>query len=93
MQYYLILYFFAGIVQDFLFTLSLRYVSKEKAFLASFVAFFNNAVSVGVLYSILSRLDSQRTVFSIIIFSLGIATGTFLAMKFKLGMGKKDSLI
>jgi uncharacterized protein YebE (UPF0316 family) len=86
MQYDLFLYFLAGIIQDFLFTLSLRYVSKEKALLASSVAFFDNLVSVGVLYTILRQLDSQRTVISIIVYSLGIATGTFLAMKFKLGM-------
>ena len=87
----LLLYYLAGILQDFLFTLSLRYVGKEKPFSASFVAFFNNFVSVGVLYTILRQFDEQRTLISIIIYSLGIATGTFLAMKFQFGMeNKKD---
>ncbi|MDD5547636.1 MAG: hypothetical protein PHN74_01910 [Candidatus Pacebacteria bacterium] len=36
------------------------------------------------LYNILNRLDDERSFVAIIIYSLGIATGTFLAMKFKL---------
>lgn len=81
-----ILYFLAGLLQDFLFTVSLRYVSKEKAVHASTTAFFDNLVSVGVLYSIISRLEGERTIIAIIVYSFGIAVGTFLAMKFKFGM-------
>ena len=84
------LYFLAGILNDFLFTLSLRYVNREKAYLASLVAFFNSVVGISVLYTILSKLEEDRTFIAILIYSLGIATGTFLAMKFKFGM-KIDS--
>ena len=84
MNYFLIVIFFAGILQDFLFTLSLRYVSKEIPHKAAIMAFFDNAVSVGVIYSIIKKLDDERTLFAIIIYSLGIATGTYLAMKLKI---------
>jgi len=39
MNYYLILYFIAGIVEDFLFTLSIRFVAGGKVFWASACAF------------------------------------------------------
>ncbi len=84
MYYFLVIIFFAGILQDFLFTLSLRYVSKEIPAKAATVAFFDNAVSVGVLYNIIKKLDDDRTWLAIIVYSLGIATGTYLAMKLKL---------
>ncbi len=84
MDYFLIIYFLAGILQDFLFTLSLRLVNHEKALKASSVAFMDNLVSVGVLYSILSRLDSERSITAIVVYSFGIGVGTYLAMKFKL---------
>lgn len=84
MDYFLVAYFIAGIVQDFLFTLSLRLVHREQALKASSVAFLDNLVSVGVLYSILSRLDKERSILAIIVYSLGVGVGTFLAMKFKL---------
>ncbi len=78
--------FFAGVLNDFLFTISLRYVSKEKVVLSSTAAFFNSIVSIGVLYSIISQLEGERTLVAIVVYSLGIATGTFSAMKFKFGM-------
>ena len=82
---YLVAFFAAGILQDFLFTLSLRLVNKELAVKAASVAFLDNLVSVGVLYSILRKLDDQRSIPAIIIYCLGIGVGTYLAMRFKLG--------
>jgi len=82
---YLVAFFAAGILQDFLFTLSLRLVNKELAVKAASVAFLDSLVSVGVLYSILRKLDDQRSIPAIIIYCLGIAVGTYLAMRFKLG--------
>jgi len=41
-----------------------------------------------VLYNILNELDSQRSILAILIYSVGIATGTYLAMKFKIGKEK-----
>ena len=79
---YLILYFLAGVLQDFLFTLNLRYVAKNKVFLAVLTSFLVTVVNLFVLYNILTQLDSQRTIAAIIIYAFGITTGTFLAMKF-----------
>jgi hypothetical protein len=82
----LIIYFLAGVLQDFLFTLNLRYVAKNKIFLAVLTSFLVTVVNLVVLYNILTQFDSQRTFFAIIIYSFGITAGTFLAMKFKMGM-------
>lgn len=86
MDYYLILYFLAGIIQDFLFTSSLRFVAKGKAFFASTCSFLETIVTLVVLYDILTRLDSQRSIVAIICYALGIGIGTFLAMKLKIGL-------
>lgn len=84
MEYIFILYFSAGILQDFLFTSSLRLVNKNLAFKASSMAFLDNLVSVGVLYSILTKLDNERSIIAIIIYSLGVGTGSYFAMKLKI---------
>lgn len=89
MDYYLILYFFAGILQDFLLTLNWRYIAKHKIAPAVGLSFSVTIVSLLVIYDIISRLDSQRSILAIIIYAAGIATGTFLAMKFKIGDEKK----
>jgi uncharacterized protein YebE (UPF0316 family) len=89
MSFYLIIYFFAGVLQDFLFTLNLRYVAKNKVFLAVLTSFLVTVVNLVVLYNILTQLDSQRTLVAIIIYALGITTGTFFAMKFKMGLREK----
>jgi len=81
---YLILYFFAGIVQDFLLTLNWRYISKHKIFPASLLSFLVTIMTMVVLYNILTKLDSQRSVTAIVVYALGVASGTFLGMKFKI---------
>jgi uncharacterized protein YebE (UPF0316 family) len=81
---WLIVYFLIGVLQDFLFTVNLRYVAKNKVFLAVVTSFLVTVVNLLVLYNILNQMDSQRTFITIIIYALGITTGTFLAMKFKI---------
>jgi uncharacterized protein YebE (UPF0316 family) len=81
---WLIIYFFAGVLQDFLFTVNLRYVAKNKISLAVLTSFLVTVVNLLVLYNILTKLDEQRTIIAIIIYALGITMGTFLAMKFKI---------
>lgn len=81
-----LLYFLAGVSQDFLFTLNLRYVAKNKVWLAVLTSFLVTVVGLLVLYNILTNFDSERSILAIIIYAAGIATGTFFAMKFKLGM-------
>ncbi len=83
MDYYLLIYFFAGVLQDFVFTLNIRFVNKERVLFAVLTSFLITVISLLVLYNILTNLDSQRSLLAIIIYAAGIATGTYLAMKFK----------
>jgi len=80
----LIAYFFAGVLQDFLFTLNIKYVAVNKIILAMITSFLITVVNLVVLYNILTVMDSQRSIFAIVIYAAGIATGTFLAMKLKI---------
>ncbi|PIP24467.1 MAG: hypothetical protein COX35_00450 [Candidatus Nealsonbacteria bacterium CG23_combo_of_CG06-09_8_20_14_all_37_18] len=86
MDYYIILYFFVGILQDFLVTLNWRYIAKHKIAPAMLLSFLVTITTMLVIYNILSRLDSQRSIIAIVIYASGVAVGTFLAMKFKVGM-------
>lgn len=86
-----IIYFFAGVLQDFLLTLNWRYMVKDKVWGASLFSFLTTIISFVVLYNILTKLDQERSIIAIIVYSVGIATGTFLGMKTKIGM--KDSEI
>jgi len=79
-----IIYFLAGVLQDVFFTLNIRYVTKERVLLATFSSFLAVIVSMLVLYNIIVKLDSQRSIIAIIIYAIGVATGTFLAMKLKI---------
>jgi len=83
---YLIIYFLVGVIQDFLTTLNWRYVAKEKVLPAMLFSFLTTAVGMVVLYNIITQLDPNRSILAIIIYSLGITTGTFFAMKFKAGL-------
>lgn len=85
----LLIYFIAGIIQDFFFTLNSRYIAKERILPAVIFSWLTVMVSMIVLYNILSELDPETSIIQIIVYCLGIATGTFLAMKFKIGAEKK----
>lgn len=82
---YLLIFFVAGVVQDFVVTLNWRFIAKEKIFLASFFSFLTTMITLLVLYSILTKLDQTRSIPAIIIYALGVATGTLIAMKVKIG--------
>ncbi|MBU1164492.1 hypothetical protein KKA15_02945 [Patescibacteria group bacterium] len=88
MDYYLIIYFLAGVLQDFLLTLNWRFIAKDKTWPAAAFSFLTTVVSLLVLYNILTKLDSQRSIIAILFYALGIATGTVLAMKTKIGFKK-----
>ena len=79
-----IIYFFAGVLQDFLFTVNLRYVAKDKIFMSVATSFLTVVVSMLALYNIVTQLDPANGIPAIIIYCLGIASGTYLAMKFKI---------
>ncbi|MCX6764949.1 MAG: hypothetical protein NT148_00180 [Candidatus Nealsonbacteria bacterium] len=84
----LIIYFIVGVIQDFFFTLNSRYIAKDKIVPAVVFSLLTVLMSMLVLYNILKELDPEKGVISIIIYSLGIAMGTFLAMKLKIGVKK-----
>ena len=88
MEIYLlfIVYFIVGIIQDFFFTLNLRYVAREKIMPAIFTSFITVVISMSVLFNIITKLSDERGILAIIIYAAGIGVGTFLAMKFKLGL-------
>ncbi len=85
----LILYFLAGVVQDFFFTLNSKYIAKEKVLMAVLFSFLTILMSMLVLYNILNDLDSSRSLLSIIVYSVGIACGTYIAMKIPSPKNKK----
>jgi hypothetical protein len=85
MDYYIILYFLAGILQDFLLTLNWRFIAKHKILPATGLSFAVTIVTLLVLYNILAHLDEQRSLIAIVVYAAGVATGTFLGMKFKFG--------
>lgn len=87
MDYYIIVYFLVGIIQDFLLTLNWRYIAKHKIAPAVALSFLVTITTMLVIYNILSKLDESRSIIAIIIYAAGVATGTFLGMKFKFGMG------
>ena len=84
MTLYLVIYFFAGVLQDFLLTLNWRFVAREKAFSASLFSFLTTVVSMLVVYNIITKLDEERSILAIIVYSLGIASGTLLGLKIKI---------
>jgi uncharacterized protein YebE (UPF0316 family) len=79
-----IIYFFVGIIQDFLLTLNWRYVAKERPLPAVAFSFLTTAVSMLVFYNILTQLDSEKSVVAMLIYSIGVGTGTYIGMKFKI---------
>lgn len=81
----LTLYFFAGVLQDFLVTINQRYVIKNHVLSAMLTSFVITIVGMVVLYNIISSLDPQKSIPAIFVYALGISVGTFLAMKFKIG--------
>jgi uncharacterized protein YebE (UPF0316 family) len=77
----LIVYFLVGVVQDFCFTMNARYIVEKKVFPAVVFSFLTVVMNLLVLYNILKDLDAERSVLAIIVYSCGIAVGTYVAMK------------
>jgi len=81
----LLAYFFAGVLQDTLFTLNQRYVIKNHVISAMLTSFLITIVGLVVLYNILSSLDPQQSIVGITVYAFGVAAGTLLGMKLKIG--------
>lgn len=78
----LIIYFIAGVVQDFFFTMNSKYIARDRVLPAVIFSFLTILMSMIVLYNILSEIDSERSLLAIIVYSCGIAIGTYVAMRF-----------
>lgn len=85
----LIIYFVVGVVQDFFFTMNSKYIARDKVVPAVIFSFLTILMSMLVLYNILRDLDAQRSILAIIVYSCGIAVGTYVAMKFPAFKDKK----
>jgi len=85
MEYYLLIFYLVGLLQEFLATLYLRFIAKGKTMPAVALSFIITLIGLLVIFNILIRLEAQKGVIAIIVFALGVATGTFLAMKIKKG--------
>ena len=84
---WLIRYFIVGLIEDFLGTMTLRLVIKERIWLSTIFTFVINVIGMAVFYSIFVRLttETEDGIIAILVYSLGIASGTFVAMKVKIG--------
>jgi uncharacterized protein YebE (UPF0316 family) len=85
-----LLYFVAGIIQDFVATLNIRYINKDRTTLAAFTSFLSTVITFIVIYDILTRLGTDRSLAAILVYAVGIATGTIFAMKYKVTEQKKN---
>ncbi len=85
MYYYLLIFYLIGLLQDFLSVLLLRFISRGKTVPAVVLSFITMLIGLLVIYNILTKLETQKSMAAIIVYSLGVATGTFFAMKVKRG--------
>ena len=85
MGYYLLIFYLVGLFQEFLAALYLRFLTKGKTIPAVALSFTITLIGLLVIFNILTRLETQKGTIAIIVFALGVATGTFLAMKVKKG--------
>lgn len=81
-MFYLLLFFLAGVVLDFFFTMNLKFVSKGKTPYATVCSFVIVLIDRVVNYGTIKGLDAEKSILAIIAYALGVATGTYLAMKF-----------
>ena len=77
----LVIYFVVGVIQDFFFTMNSKYIAREKVLSAVVFSFLTILMSMLVLYNILRDIDSERSMVAIVVYSCGIAVGTYVAMK------------
>lgn len=82
----LLAFFITGLVQDFLVTLNWRYVAKQKIAPAALMSCLTTFVGMTVFYNI---IKDNCGLAAILVYALGVAVGTIVAMKCKWGFGDK----
>lgn len=84
MEFIWLIYFFVGIIQDFLVTLNFRFIAKERIFLAAITSFVVTALGFLVIFDIISRVGEGSSIGAIMSYALGVGIGTIFALKLKL---------
>lgn len=73
-----------GVVLAFSSPLEIEWIAEQRAIAASILGFFWQATSLTVLYTILKGIEGDGGISgAIIVYSFGIAIGTFLAIKIR----------
>jgi len=83
MDFYVVIYFFVGLLQDFVIALYTRLVNKGAALSSAILSTLITIINLAVIYSILVRFDSEKSILAIIAYALGNGVGTFIGAKFK----------
>ena len=79
---YLLIYFVVGLIQDFIWTLNIRFIDHDKIFRAALTSFLGTVITTAVIYDILTRLEKEESIVAIVIYAAGVASGTFFWMHF-----------
>ena len=85
-----LLYFVAGLIQDFMWTLNVRFIDHDKSVKAAVTSFLGTVITVTVLYNILNQSELQESIVAILIYAGGVASGTLLGLRFNLSYKGKD---
>ncbi len=85
MNYYIIVYFLVGLLQDFIIALYTRLINKGAAISSAVLSTLITIINLAVIYSILARFDSEKSILAILAYALGNGVGTFIGTKFKIG--------
>jgi len=85
MNYYIIIYFFVGLLQDFLIALYYRLVTKNAGLSAGALSTLITIINLAVIYTILVKFSSETSILAILAYALGNGVGTYIGVKSKLG--------
>lgn len=61
--------------------MNFKYVAEKKVLPAVLFSFLTVLMNMLVLYNILKDINSQTSILAIVVYSCGIACGTYVAMK------------
>ena len=79
------LYFIAGIIQEFLFTVNIRAIDNRNVLLAAATSFLTVSFGMVIFYNIIARFNNEQSFIAIGVYSFGIGVGTALGMKYHMG--------
>lgn len=82
-------FFAVGIIEDFIGTMTLRYLIAKRIWATTLSTFVITIISLAVFYGIFVKIDQdERRILAIFVYSVGISMGTYLGMKMKMGGDK-----